>query len=259
MRSLGNRNVWVAALFVSTLAAEGIRDHRLSQATDWAGDGTPDYLRLDDQADQQSFRRWFAFLAEVQYFTPPAERPAEVVDCAALVRYAYREALRKHDGSWTQSAHLILVPALDSVKKYNFPHTPLGPAIFRIRPGPFQASDLQTGAFAQFANGAALERFNTFFVTRDVSRAVPGDLLFFHQESEHMPFHAMIYVGRSQLSESRSACVVYHTGPDGTKPGEIRRLSLEELLHYPDPRWQPRSTNPFFLGVFRWNILRTPT
>src|SRR4051812_14111193 len=47
-------------------------------------DGTPDFLRLDDSADQFTFRRWFTFLAEIQYFTPAPDRSAEIVDCSAL-------------------------------------------------------------------------------------------------------------------------------------------------------------------------------
>ena len=69
-----------------------------------AADGIPDALRLDDPRDEQAFRRWFTFLAEAQYFQPPPSRPAEINDCAALIRYAYREALRKHDGPWSAVA-----------------------------------------------------------------------------------------------------------------------------------------------------------
>jgi uncharacterized protein YfaT (DUF1175 family) len=31
---------------------------------------------------------------------------------------------------------------------------------------------------------------------------------------------------------------------------------LADLLHHPDPRWRPEPSNPNFLGVYRWNILR---
>jgi uncharacterized protein YfaT (DUF1175 family) len=71
-------------------------------ARDSAGDGTPDFLRLQDEHDQQAFRRWFTFLAEVQYFQPSSVRPVEINDCGALIRYAYREALRRHDGGLTR-------------------------------------------------------------------------------------------------------------------------------------------------------------
>ena len=65
-------------------------------AGDTIGDGTPDFLRLHDPADRIAFRRWFTFLAEAQYFRGRA-LPAEIDDCAALLRFAYREALRPHD------------------------------------------------------------------------------------------------------------------------------------------------------------------
>jgi uncharacterized protein YfaT (DUF1175 family) len=222
---------------------------------DSAGDGTPDFLRLDDPRDQEAFRRWFPFLAEAQYFQEPKLRPKEIVDCAALIRYAYREALRAHVGSWAAEAHLPLVPAFESVARYQVPYTSLGSAIFRVRDGSFRPSDLDDGAFAQFADARTIMRLNTHFVSRDLARALPGDLLFFHHDAD-MPFHSMIYVGESAISKDGSRYVVYHTGPEGSDPGEIRRLSLPELLRFPEQQWRPIAPNRNFLGVYRWNILR---
>ena len=71
-----------------------------------------------------------------------------------------------------------------------------------------------------------------------------------------MPFHSMIYLGPSQIARDGARYVVYHTGPDGEDPGIIRRLTTDELLHYPEPQWRPVESNPGFLGVYRWNILR---
>ena len=97
-----------------------------------------------------------------------------------------------------------------------------------------------------------------------------------------MPFHAMIFLGRSQveafshdarMESSRGLetsdrlndavreprdeqFVVYHTGPTGNDKGIVKRLSIAELMNYPDPRWRPVASNPAFLGVYRWNILR---
>src|SRR5262249_14601578 len=45
---------------------------------DQSEDGTPDFLRLDTQADREAFRRWFTFFAESQYFQLIDERPAEI-------------------------------------------------------------------------------------------------------------------------------------------------------------------------------------
>jgi uncharacterized protein YfaT (DUF1175 family) len=242
--------------FLAPLFALAAMRGILPQTTDSTSDGTPDFLRLRSQADRDAFRRWFTFLAEVQYFTPAADRAREIVDCSALVRYAYREALRLHDAAWAIESRLPLVPAIESVRQYSFPHTPLGPALFRVRPGAYTPPDLASGAFAEFANAETLERFNTFRIARDVMRARPADLLFFRQSGERMAFHAMIFIGHSQIESGVNPYVVYHTGPEGAASGEIRRLSLDRLLHYPEPRWQPVSTNPSFLGVFRWNILK---
>src|ERR1017187_5483249 len=68
--------------------------------TDRFGDGTPDFMRLSDPADQAAFRRWFTLIAEYQAVRPKAEVPAEITDCASLLRYAYREALKRHDENW---------------------------------------------------------------------------------------------------------------------------------------------------------------
>ena len=214
--------------------------------SDSAADGTPDFLRLDDAADQRAFRRWFTFLAETQSFA----RSPEVTDCAALIRYAYREALHAHDGSWATDSHLPLVPAMPSVAKYQYPFTPLGANLFRVQAGPYRPRD---AAFTQFADAKTLQLWNTHFVTRDLARALPGDLLFYRQDGGDMPFHSMIYLGGSQIENSTARYLVYHTGPG---PNEVRRPRVEELLRFPDPEWRPVPDNPRFLGVYRWNILR---
>jgi uncharacterized protein YfaT (DUF1175 family) len=225
-------------------------------ASDSAEDGTPDFLRLDDPDDQLAFRRWFTFLAEMQYFQPAERRPVEIVDCAALIRYAYREALRVHDGNWATDAQLPFLPGIPSAAKYQYPYTPLGADLYRVKPGGFRPADLTTGAFAQFADAKTLQLRNTHFVSRDADGAQPGDLLFYRQENEHMPFHSMIYLGPSQIRKDAERYLVYHTGPDAEDLGEVRRPTLDELRHFPEPDWRPLPENPRFLGIYRWNILR---
>jgi uncharacterized protein YfaT (DUF1175 family) len=221
------------------------------------GDGTPDFLRLDTAHDREQFRRWFTYLAEAQYFQPAAMRPPEINDCAALIRYAYREALHAHDDAWTSSANLQVIPAFDSVEKYQYPFTPLGAALFRVRAGAFTAGDTKDRTFLQFADAKTLCRFNTYCVSRDIRRAQPGDLFFFRQETNHVTYHSMIYLGESQLHKDGQRYVIYHTGPEGSNPGELRRLTVEQLLQFPQQEWRPLASNPNFLGVARWNILRT--
>jgi uncharacterized protein YfaT (DUF1175 family) len=218
-------------------------------------DGTPDFLRLD-RDDERIFRRWFTFLAEAQYFQVKENRPPEIVDCAALIRYAYREALRTHDSRWAAEARVPLLQGADSIVAWHYPDARLGANLFRVAPGPYDHTDLANGAFAQFADVKTLGRYNTHRVARDLARALPGDLLLYRQESDHMPFHSMIYLGASQVSRDATRYVVYHTGPDGGDPGIIRRLSTGELAAYPEPEWRPMPTNASFLGIYRWNILR---
>jgi uncharacterized protein YfaT (DUF1175 family) len=224
-------------------------------ASDTVGDGTPDFLRLHDPADRIAFRRWFTLLAEAQYFRGRA-LPSEIDDCAALLRFAYREALRSHDTAWAREMALPVPASASDIQQYQYPYTPLAAALFRVRGGSLQANDLRDGSFAQFADVETLWRHNTHFVGGDLSRARPGDLLFFRQDGQRMPFHAMIFVGRSQIELGNQPYVVYHTGPSGRSAGEIRRVALAQLLNYPDARWRPISSNPGFLGVYRWNILR---
>ena len=229
----------------------------IPDAGDAIGDGTPDFLRLHDPADRATFRRWFTLLAESQYYRGK-NLPAEIDDCAALLRFSYREALRAHDAAWAHAAALPAPASAVDVRQYQYPYTPLGAALFRARGGTFTARDLSDGAFAQFADVKTIWRYNTFFVGRDFTRARPGDLLFFRQDGDGqtMPFHAMIFLGRSQIELGEELFIVYHTGPEGKARGEIRRWSVAELINYPEVRWRPMASNPAFLGVYRWNILR---
>ena len=243
------------------ITAQGFAPQELTLQTnadlgDAVGDGTPDFLRLHDPADRQAFRRWFTLLAESQFYRGKNAAP-EIDDCAALLRFAYREALREHDAAWALAMALTAPGAAGDIRQYQYPYTPLGAALFRIHGGSFAADDLRDGAFAEFADAETLWRRNTFSVGRSLGRARPGDLLFFRQDSAaRMPFHAMIFLGHSQVGPGSEQFVVYHTGPNGSAPGEIKRLSIVELVNYPDPRWRPVASNPAFLGVYRWNILR---
>jgi uncharacterized protein len=215
------------------------------------GDGTPDFLRLTDPADQAAFRRWFTLIAEYQAIRPTAEIPPEIADCASLLRYSYREALKRHDESWFQTSEIEVAASPGEIRAWSYPHTPLGTALFRVRPGAFEPDDVSNGAFAQFADAKTLVERNAYFVSRDARAALPGDLLFYRQFGQSSPWHSMIVVRSGTAAE-----VVYDTGPDHGQPGELRRVLLSELLDHPQPQWRPLVGNPNFLGVYRWNILR---
>jgi uncharacterized protein len=219
-------------------------------------DGTPDFLRLHTAQDRQAFRAWFTSIAEAQ--ADQRNLPAEIDDCAALLRFAYREALHVHDEIWLGNHRVESPPP--SIRQYVYPQTPLGANLFRVRPGPFAPEDLNNGSFAQFADAQTLMERNTYRIGRDLRLARPGDLIFYRQLDQdspydvpgaprnHSPFHSMIVCGENG--------VVYHTGPIHHGKGEMRRLSVTDLLHHPDARWRPLPENTNFLGVYRWNILR---
>jgi len=216
--------------------------------TDRFGDGTPDFLRLGDPADQAAFRRWFTSIAEYQAVRPRAEVPAEIVDCASLLRYAYREALKRHDGQWFAATGMGVVAPPGEIRAWHYPETPLGMGLFRVAAAPFTAADATDGAFAQFADARTLVERNAYLVSRDVRSALPGDLLFWRQFGQSSPWHSMIVLEGGEI--------VYDTGPDHGQPGELRRVRIAELVNHPDARWRPVPGNPNFLGVYRWNILR---
>lgn len=228
--------------------------HFSPDASDRFRDGTPDFLRLHSSSDRAAFRAWFAALADTAATLPPDRLPHEIDDCAALLRWCYRNALHAHDEAWLATMPFDGLPPLSSVEQYAYPQTPLGAGLFRVRPGPYTPADPVDGNFAQFADAKTLWRLNTFSVTRDVHAARPGDLLFFRQLEQNSPYHSMIVTGTAPR------WVVYHTGPIGNgrsaQPGEVRRMTVDDLLHHPDTRWRPISTNSNFLGVYRWNVLR---
>lgn len=191
-------------------------------------------------ADHTAFRAWFTWIAEALYQMPEARRPREVSDCSALLRFSYREALRPHSAGWASSIGLEWMPPLPELR-----HPVRESAVFRTGSGPLR----------QFADAEHLMRFNTRFVTRDIRRAEPADLLFYRQLVPDEPWHSMVFLGPSAFDPGPAPYVVYHTGPIGHDPGEIRRPTVAQLLNHPEPRWRPAAGNGNFLGVYRWNLL----
>jgi len=196
-------------------------------------------LRLADESDRAAFRGWFVLLADSAYYRPPAE----VTDCAALVRYAMREALRPHTTEWLRLAQLPVAPALAEVTSR--------PAAKDGQLPLFRVADGANTPLAEFADARTLVRWNTRLVSREASDARPGDLLYYRQIEQRQPDHLMVVVGPSRLDPSASDFLVYHTGPDDRGPGEIRKVRMADLLQHPAPRWRPVPSNRAFIGVFR--------
>ena len=206
-------------------------------------------VRLTDASDRAALRAWFVLLADAQFYraTP------DVTDCAALVRHALREALRPHTPEWRRTMALPGAPVYADVRV----KTPLneggGLAMFRV--SDHAARVRRAAAYQEFADAKTIVRFNARAVGRDVAALRPGDLIYFHQPSQNAPDHLMVFVGSSSFEPEGRDWVVYHTGPDGTRPGEVRKVRLRDLMRHPAARWRPVAGNPQFVGVFRLDLL----
>ena len=219
-------------------------------------DGIPDGAELRTFNDRQNFRRWFTWIAEMQFYKPSDEWNPEQRDCAGLVRFAWRESLRKHDRAWYQRMGENYDPVAPEVS-VNLTSEPLREKLFRTLPGNYASRDVVEGKFSEFADAQTLKMFNATFVGRDRQQAQPGDLLFFHQPwVQKFPYHVMIFLGEPRLaSENARDWVVYHTGASPQDAGEVKKVRLSVLDQHPNKRWRPLSSNPNFLGFYRLKIL----
>ena len=220
-------------------------------------DGIPDVAELRTFQDRDSFRRWFTAIAEIQFYQLSTQWNADQRDCAGLVRFAMREALRRHDRPWFQRMGPGYETVARDVASFDLDHNPLGEKIFRTDFGSFHETDLRDGRFSEFADGRALKNFNTAFVSRDRREAQSGDLLFFYQPwVQKFPYHVMIFLGTARLAaDGAQDWVVYHTGSSPTDEGTVKKVGLSVLDHHPDPRWRPVESNKNFLGFYRLKII----
>ena len=221
-------------------------------------DGIPDPAELRTFQDRDNFRRWFTAIAETQFYQLSDQWKAEQRDCAGLVRFGIREALRRHDRIWFQKMGPGYETVAPDVAGFNLDQNPLDEKIFRTDFGSFHESDLRNGRFSEFADGRSLKNFNSVFVSRDRREAQPGDLLFFYQPwVQKFPYHVMVMLSSPHLAPNGAAdWVVYHTGSSPTDQGTVKKVQLSILDRHPDPRWRPVESNKNFLGFYRLKILQ---
>ena len=242
-----------SALYNHATANSGT--HSVSLDSD--NDGIPDAAELQSFTDRENFRKWFTLIAEEQFYNLSNQWKAEQRDCAGLVRFAWREALRRHDRAWFQKMGVGYTAIAPDVSRYTLEHGPLGEKLFRTNFGSYKDSDLSSGIFSEFADARSLKSFNVKFISRDRHYAESGDLLIFYQPwVQKFPYHVMIFLGRANVGEDQSNdWVVYHTGSSPTDEGTVKKVELSVLDHHPNKRWRPVESNSNFLGFFRLKIL----
>src|SRR5688572_1754101 len=88
-------------------------------------------MRFADEGDRAAFRSWFVLLADAQF----EQRAPEVTDCAALVRFAFRESLRAHNPDWARRIALPFTPTFPDIRSAP-KATAAGWPLFRVSAGP---------------------------------------------------------------------------------------------------------------------------
>lgn len=217
-------------------------------SSDFDCDGFPDCAELTSFEDRENFREWFTSIAETQYYKISNTWESIHHDCAGLIVFAYKEALKKHDNIWFKDFISLTNRNTPDIEAFNYPDIPiLGEKLFRISNGNYTAGDENKLFFAS-STANILYNFNLIFSTFNPEDAIPGDILIYKDtDSEAMPYHSMILLENHR--------VIYHTGPIDNKEGEVRMVKLADLEKHPDKKWHPSTDNPNFCGVYKWKIL----
>lgn len=195
----------------------------------------------DEKALRESITRLALFQAKK--LSPQWEVPQR--DCAGLVRFAYREAIRLRspaDGKKLGIPDSLYLPEVSEVSRRIFPDFS---QIWQV--GYDKAGKPR---FGSFADAETLISYNFKKKCRDLSLARTADLLVFQNDLESdQPYHLMLFV------EDRAGnLVVYHNGAEG-EDAQVRVVRISDLMKSPDPVWFPIASNPHFLGVYEWNRL----
>lgn len=177
-----------------------------------------------------AFRSWMTRIIYEQFRRGPTPRWFHR-DCAGLVRFAAYEAMKKHDQKWLQ---------VNGVSN-------------RYLPPEVYLQDSQKGLLNQwktkekktssFVSAIILVQENSQYISKDFNSAQVGDLIFFDQgESQHL----MVWMG---------SYIAYHTGTVTKSDNGLRKVQLHQLMNWRDTRWQPKASNPNFIGIFRLSFL----
>jgi hypothetical protein len=203
-----------------------------------------DILELNNK-DSKSFNLWFSNII-INIFNENMHIPNNYSDCAGLIRYAYKEALKKHDQYWLNINNYNGF-IYEDVKKFNYPDVPFVKTnIFLI-----DENIHNKNSYSNFASARYLIEYNMKYLGKNMINAKTGDVLaYFHPNDVEYPYHLMIYI-----EQNKQKYVIYHTGPiSNENPGELRLTKIENLK-YADPSWIANKENKNFLGYYRFKIL----
>ena len=247
-----------SARAITASETSGEKSGAADLVVDSDSDGIPDFAELRTFEDRENFRRWFTSIAETQFYQLSEQWKREQRDCAGLVRFAMREALRHHDRAWFQRMGPAYEPVARDVSGFDLDNNQLGEKIFRTESGAYHDGDQRSCRFSEFADGRTLKNFNVVFVSRDRREAQAGDLMFYYQPwVQKFPYHVMVFLGTPRVAPNgQRDWVVYHTGSTATDDGAVKKVELSVLDQHPDPRWRPLETNKNFLGFYRLKILQ---
>ena len=195
--------------------------------------------------DEKALRRSVTRLAlyQARKISPQWEEAQQ--DCAGLVRFAYREAIRirsPEDGRKIGIPDALYLPTVSDFTRKALPDLSHLWQMGLDREG--------RPRFGAFADALTLIGFNFRKKTRDLTDARDGDLLVFQKALESdEPYHLMIFV-----QDHTGSLAVYHNGAE-REEAQVRVVRITDLLQSPDPVWIPTANNPHFLGVYEWNRL----
>lgn len=215
--------------------------------SDFDKDGYPDFM---EEINKKNFVDWFCIIAESQFFYPSDEWYDVHKDCSGLIEFAYKMALMRHTEDWVKKFKYLPNVSVPDENLFYFPDIPyLGKRVFRIREGEFDTNSIESD-FSESASGSLLRNYSMVFKGRDYREAQKGDIFFFFDINNlKMPSHSMIYI------KDVEPYFIYHTGPDKTNKGFVKKVFLNELLNHPEIKWRPIPENKNFIGIYRWKIL----
>ncbi len=199
------------------------------------------YARLSPE-DNASFRESVAEVALAQQNSMnPRWNPSQR-DCAGLVRFAYREAMKPRSDQQRIDLQLPQALAFPPVSVAARMHFPEYPSLWRSGGGTYQ----------DFADARTLLEQNFDPISKNVSDAESADVIAYRRSlAPEDVLHLMLAVRRPS---SRALLAVYHSGAAAPE-GQVRIVQAESLFAADDPTWRPVPQNPHFLGVYRWKPL----